>query len=99
MKGMTIKAALFKLRAFIALIFIFHFLLLQLMLFYLLQILIILTKHVAINAILAIGMTFVILTSGIDLSVGSIVGLCGMIAGMLIDKGLSNRIFKCSNLF
>ena len=33
------------------------------------------TKHVAINAILAIGVTFVILTGGIDLSVGSIAGL------------------------
>ena len=41
----------------------------------------ILIKHVAINAILAIGMTFVILSGGIDLSVGSVVGLCGMIAG------------------
>jgi erythritol transport system permease protein len=35
---------------------------------------VIITKHVAINALLAIGMTFVILTGGIDLSVGSIVG-------------------------
>ncbi len=35
----------------------------------------ILTKHVAITALLAIGMTFVILTGGIDLSVGSIAGL------------------------
>ncbi|MCB0130767.1 MAG: ABC transporter permease, partial [Caldilineaceae bacterium] len=35
---------------------------------------VIMSKHVAINAILGIGMTFVILTGGIDLSVGSIVG-------------------------
>ena len=35
------------------------------------------TRHVAINAILAIGMLMVILTGGIDLSVGSIVGLSG----------------------
>ena len=48
----------------------------------------ILVKHVAINAILAIGMTFVILSGGIDLSVGSIAGLAGMIAGGLISKGL-----------
>ena len=85
---MTIKAALFKLRAFIALIFIFSFFAFTADAFLSSTNLIILTKHVAINAILAIGMTFVILTSGIDLSVGSIVGLCGMIAGMLIDKGL-----------
>jgi erythritol transport system permease protein len=48
----------------------------------------IMVKHVAINAILGIGMTFVILTGGIDLSVGSVVGLCAMVAGMLINQGL-----------
>src|SRR5262252_2065401 len=48
----------------------------------------ILVKHVAINAILAIGMTFVILSGGIDLSVGSIAGLAGMIVGALISKGV-----------
>ena len=42
------------------------------------------TKHVAINAILAIGVTFVILTGGIDLSVGSIAGLSSMIVGGLL---------------
>ncbi len=55
--------------------------------------LIILTKQVAINAILGIGMTFVILTGGIDLSVGSIVGLAGMVAGALINEGLILPIF------
>jgi ribose/xylose/arabinose/galactoside ABC-type transport system permease subunit len=50
--------------------------------------LIIMSKHVAINAILAIGMTFVVLTGGIDLSIGAIVGLSGMIAGGLIYEGL-----------
>jgi erythritol transport system permease protein len=53
--------------------------------------LLILAKHVAINAILAIGMTYVILAGGIDLSVGSIVGLCAMIAGGLIHQGLVLR--------
>ncbi len=43
------------------------------------------TRHVAINAILAIGMLMVILTGGIDLSVGSIVGLAGVVAGVLIE--------------
>ena len=43
------------------------------------------TRHVAINAILAIGMLMVILTAGIDLSVGSIVGLAGVIAGVLLE--------------
>ncbi|KXF75183.1 sugar ABC transporter permease [Paramesorhizobium deserti] len=50
--------------------------------------LVIMSKHVALNAFLAIGMTFVIITGGIDLSVGSIVGLSGMVAGGLILNGL-----------
>ena len=41
------------------------------------------TKHVAYNAILALGMLFVILKGGIDLSVGSTVGLSGVVAGTL----------------
>ena len=51
----------------------------------------ILVKHVAINAILAVGMTFVILSAGIDLSVGSVAGLAGIIAGGLIHSGLILR--------
>jgi len=61
--------------------------------------LIILTKQVAINAILGIGMTFVILSGGIDLSVGSIVGLCGMVAGWLINEGLILPMFGVSVFF
>jgi erythritol transport system permease protein len=53
----------------------------------------ILVKHVAINAILATGMTFVILSGGIDLSVGSVAGLAGIIAGGLIHQGLVLRTF------
>ena len=55
--------------------------------------LLITTEHVATNAFLAIGITFVILTGGIDLSVGSILGLTGMIAGALIDEGLVLPLF------
>ena len=43
------------------------------------------TKHVAMNAILAIGMLTVILNAGIDLSVGSTMGMSGMIAGWLLQ--------------
>lgn len=49
---------------------------------------VIVSKHVALNALLAIGMTFVIITGGIDLSVGSIVGLCAMAAGWLVLFGV-----------
>ncbi len=59
----------------------------------------ILVKHVAINAIMAVGMTFVILSGGIDLSVGSIAGLAGMIAGALIDQGLVLRGFGVAVYF
>jgi erythritol transport system permease protein len=58
--------------------------------------LVLMTKHVSINAILAIGETFVILTAGIDLSVGSIAGLAGMVTGALLYKGfplLGHTIF------
>ena len=51
--------------------------------------LILMAKHVALNAFLAIGMTFVIITGGIDLSVGSIVGLSAMVAGSLLMNGLA----------
>ncbi len=46
------------------------------------------TQHVSIFAIMAVGMTFVILTSGIDLSVGAIAGFSGIVAGYLIDQGI-----------
>ena len=51
----------------------------------------ILSKHVAISAILAIGMTFVVLTGGIDLSVGSLAGLGGMVAGIPADTRHRHR--------
>ena len=54
---------------------------------------VIMSKHVAINALLAIGVTFVILTGGIDLSVGSIVGLTAMVAGALINQGITLPMF------
>ena len=38
--------------------------------------------------IIAVGMTFVILTGGIDLSVGSLLALAGVISAFLADKGL-----------
>ncbi|MEX2662499.1 MAG: ABC transporter permease [Vicinamibacterales bacterium] len=41
----------------------------------------------AFTAILAAGMTFVILTSGIDLSVGSVVGLAGMVCASVMASG------------
>jgi erythritol transport system permease protein len=42
-------------------------------------------SHVAVYALLAIGMLLVILNGGIDLTVGSILGLSGVIAGWLMQ--------------
>lgn len=46
-------------------------------------------KHVALYGIMGIGMTYVIITGGIDLSVGAVAGLAGMVAGGLINQGLT----------
>lgn len=44
-------------------------------------------RAVSINAVLAAGMTLVILTAGIDLSVGSIVGVSGVVSILLWNAG------------
>ena len=45
----------------------------------------IMSSHVAIFGLLAIGMLLVILNGGIDLSVGSTLGLSGVVAGYLMQ--------------
>ena len=44
-------------------------------------------QQTSINAIVAVGMTFVILSGGIDLSVGSIVALAGVALGAMLQTG------------
>lgn len=61
--------------------------------------LLLIAKHVALYGILGIGMTYVIITGGIDLSVGAIVGISGMIAGGLINEGLTLKIFGVTLYF
>ena len=46
------------------------------------------TQQTAINALIAVGMTFVILSGGIDLSVGSIVALAGVVLGAALQAGV-----------
>lgn len=43
--------------------------------------------HVSVNAILALGMTFVIVTAGIDLSVGSLLALAGVLVAATVTNG------------
>ncbi|NTF09495.1 ABC transporter permease [Agrobacterium rubi] len=47
----------------------------------------------SINGVLAIGMTFVILTRGIDLSVGSVVALAGIVSGSLATTSATAGVF------
>jgi ribose/xylose/arabinose/galactoside ABC-type transport system permease subunit len=49
--------------------------------------------HVSINGILALGSIFVIITAGIDLSVGSVVGLAGVLAAGTLTSGTALRLF------
>ncbi|WP_312694760.1 ABC transporter permease [Caproiciproducens sp.] len=63
------------------------------------QSLLLIAKHVALYGILGIGMTYVIITGGIDLSVGAIVGLGGMIAGGLLNEGLPLQMFGVNLYF
>ena len=49
-------------------------------------------QQTSINAIVAAGMTFVILSGGIDLSVGSIVALSGVALGAMLQGGQSPLI-------
>jgi inositol transport system permease protein len=54
-------------------------------------------RQVSIFGLLAIGMTFVILTAGIDLSVGSLLALCGL-AAAIVAKGGATSNFDTMNL-
>lgn len=46
-----------------------------------------LLRQTSINGIVAIGMTFVIISAGIDLSVGAVVGFSGIVAALLMAEG------------
>jgi len=88
-----ILVGLIRLRALIALLVVFLFFVVLAPHFLSIGSLLIMAKHIAIIAVLGIGMTYVILTGGIDLSVGSIAGLAGMVAGALILNGLTLTSF------
>jgi ribose transport system permease protein len=50
------------------------------------------TRNVTFVAIIALGMTLVIITGGIDLSVGSVLCLCSMVLGVVMHAGYSIEI-------
>ncbi|MCI8584743.1 MAG: ABC transporter permease [Lachnospiraceae bacterium] len=51
-------------------------------------------RQISLNGILSVGMTFVILTGGIDLSVGSVVAIAGVISGSMMANG-TNWFVSC----
>jgi ribose transport system permease protein len=53
-------------------------------------------RQVAVNVCIATGMTLVVLTAGIDLSVGSVLALCGAVTAGLFKNGLQ---FPGADLF
>lgn len=79
---------LLELRTYVALLIVFAVFAIIVPNFLTVDNAVLISKHVAINAFLAIGMTYVIITGGIDLSVGSVVGLTGMVAGYLVLYGI-----------
>src|SRR5690606_35714820 len=42
--------------------------------------------------VMAVGMTFIILTAGIDLSVGSVASLCGVVAALTLQYMVGNEV-------
>ena len=53
-------------------------------------------RQISVNICIATGMTLVVLTAGIDLSVGSVLALSGAVAAGLLKEGLQ---FPSSNLY
>ena len=53
-------------------------------------------RQISVNVCISVGMTLVVLTAGIDLSVGSVLALCGAIAASLLKNGIE---IPSSNLF
>jgi ribose transport system permease protein len=53
-------------------------------------------RQVAVNICIATGMTMIVLTAGIDLSVGSVLALCGAVTAGLLKNGLA---FAGADLF
>lgn len=49
-------------------------------------------RQISITGLIAIGMTFVILTGGIDLSVGSLLALAGIVAAVIAKGGNTNTL-------
>lgn len=84
--GLSLAGVLLEARAFLALVVIFViFSILAPSAFPTLSNVIIMCQQVSVYALLSVGMLVVILNGGIDLSVGSTLGLSGMVAGLALQ--------------
>ena len=55
-----------------------------------------LLRQISINGILAVGVTYVLLTGGVDLSLGSLVALTGVVAAHVrASRAVSGRSCRC----
>ena len=93
MAGKTVKnnslgMILLKGRTFIALIILVIFFSFCAPNFTTANSIVLMLRHTSLYGLLALGMTLVIITGGIDLSVGSVVGLVGMLMGGMLNEGL-----------
>ncbi|MDR5904466.1 ABC transporter permease [Franzmannia qiaohouensis] len=91
-QGLDLGRLLLEGRAFFALIAIIVIFSLLSPVYFTTSNLLTMSSHVAIFGLLSIGMLLVILTGGIDLSVGSTLGLAGVFAGFLM-QGVSFEVF------
>src|SRR5574340_389698 len=55
-------------------------------------------RQSAVNALLALGQLLVIITAGIDLSVGSILGLCCVLAALMLKAGVPPGVAIAASL-
>jgi len=53
-------------------------------------------RQISVNICISVGMTLVVLTAGIDLSIGSVLALCGAITAGLLKNGIE---IPSSNLY
>lgn len=56
------------------------------------------SRNAAYIGIMALGQTLVIIAGGIDLSVGSVMGLAGVVTGVLLESGNSALVSICGGL-
>ncbi|MEO5914222.1 MAG: ABC transporter permease [Luteolibacter sp.] len=87
MSSIRLKSALTLLGPFIALLVVYAIFGMMNPAMFTKDVLLSLLTQTVIVGTAAIGMTLIIIAGGIDLSVGSIIALCGVVAAMLVTKG------------